>query len=317
MDLGDLQWLGEKGTREIWNDERNFSRWLSENISYLDDVLGIRIQIEELEGYVDNFKLDLSGIDGVSQRPVIIENQYGQSNHDHLGKLITYSAGRDAGIVVWIANQIQPAHRKAIEWLNKISPQEMSFYGVELEVLKIDQSRPSPYFKIVAGPPSAKRRQATPDDQVSPRNRRYQQFFDTLRGRLLELQPNFTRAKALPQSWWGLGIGRTGFSLSAAFASEGKFRIEIYIDTGVKEQNELALSKLEEDRFRIEEKIGDQMHWDYLRESRACRLYASTEGSIDDNEDKFRELIEWGAPLMIKFREVFSPLIRGIDLSGT
>lgn len=317
MDIGDLQMLGEAGTRAIWpNEQRNFSPWLAENISYLNNILNIRIEIEEVEGPVDSFRLDLSGIEGVSRRPVIIENQYGVSDHDHLGKLITYSADREAGILIWIANNIQLAHRKAVEWLNKISPQDMSFYAIELDVLKIDQSRAAPYFRLVAGPPPTKRRETTPDDQVTPRNKQYQEFFDRLRQRLLKLQPNFTRARGLPQNWWDLGIGRTGFSLSAGFTIDGKFRIEIYIDTGVKEDNEFALSKLEENKLLIEDRIDTQLQWDYIHESRACRVYTTIDGSIDD-ENKLEEIINWGADMMIKFREVFAPLIKNIEFSGS
>lgn len=315
MNTGDLQKLDEASVRRIWPSEtRDFSPWLAENISRLNDILNIRIEIEELEGPVESYKLDLSGIDRVSQRPVVIENQFGRSDHDHLGKLITYAANREAGIVIWIANEIQSAHRASVEWLNNISPPEMSFYAIELEVFKIDDSRPAPHFRLVAGPPPRKRREITPMEQITPRNKRYQDFFDRLRGKILGLQPNFTRARGLAQSWWALGIGRTGFSLVAAFTIDAKFRIEIYIDTGVKEDNEFALAKLEESKLTVEESIGEPLHWDYLRDSRLSRAYAAIDGSIDDDEKKLEELVNWGAPMIIKFREVFAPLIKNIEM---
>jgi hypothetical protein len=110
--------------------------------------------------------------------------------------------------------------KKALDWLNKITPEDMTFFGVELEVVRIqgsteNPSPPAPYFRIVAGPPPSKRK-PTPDD-ISPRNKRYQDFFNRLRSNILALQPNFTRAIALPQSWWSLGIGRSGFSVGANF----------------------------------------------------------------------------------------------------
>jgi hypothetical protein len=111
-----------------------------------------------------------------------------------------------------------------------------------------------------------------------------------------------------------LGIGRTGFSLSAAFTIDGRFRIEIYIDTGTKEDNEQILAKLEENKTSIEERIGCSLQWDYLPASRACRVYTAIDGSIDGSEGELQQLIEWGAPLMIKFREVFAPFIRNVDL---
>jgi len=315
-DLGKLERLDETGVRRIWpREDQNFSPWLADNIGFLNEALNISIEITQAEVPVENFRLDLEGMDSVSQRPVVIENQFGRSDHDHLGKLITYAAGREAGINIWIANEFQSPHRNAIEWLNRISPSELSFYAIELEVLKIDESRPATNFRIIAGPPPSKRKEIPSGDQVSPRNRQYQEFFDRLRAVILQLDSNFTRAKGLPQSWWSLGIGRTGFALTAAFTADAKFRIEIYIDLGVKDDNEYALTQLRENETLIEERIEQPLVWDYLPESRACRVYVSIDGTIDDAE-KHEELLTWGAPMMVKFREIFSPLIRNLDLKS-
>ena len=88
--------------------------------------------------------------------------------------------------------------------------------NIRIEIEELEGSRPAPHFRLVAGPPPRKRREITPTDQITPRNRQYQDFFDSLRGKILELQPNFTKAKGLPQNWWTLGVGRTDFSLVAA-----------------------------------------------------------------------------------------------------
>jgi hypothetical protein len=308
---GKLKKLGLKEIKKIWpHEEKDLSPWVVENINDLNEVLSLEIEIEGIEEPVHNFRADLIGTDNRSQRPVIIENQFGQSNHDHLGKLITYSAAKEAGIIIWIANEFQLPHNNAIDWLNKISPKELVFYGVQLEVFKIDESRPAPHFRIIAGPPFS-----PPPPEISPRNKRYRDFFERLRKRILEIQPNFTRAKALPQSWWGLGIGRAGFSVTSAFTIENKFRVEVYIDTGTKESNYIAYNELIEKKIIIEEKIGKDLIWDQLPDRRACRIYLAIDGTVDDDDQKLTEIIEWGAPLVIKFKEVFGPLIKNIQLA--
>ena len=311
--IGKLRRLELREIKKIWpHEEKDLSPWIVENIDALNEVLSLQIEIESREEYIYNFRLDLTGTDNYSQMPVIIENQFGESNHDHLGKLITYSAAKEAEIIIWIANEFQIAHRSALEWLNKISPEGMSFYGIELEVFQIDNSRPAPNFRIVAGPPPSKRKIISPE--ISPRNKRYLEFFEELRDRILSIQPNFTHAKALPQSWWGLGIGRSGFSESSCFTIDNKFRVEIYIDMGKKEHNDIAFAKLKENRVAIEEKIGRELVWDPLPDSRGCRVYLATDGTIDDAEQKLKQLTEWGAPLVIKFREVFGPLVKNIQI---
>lgn len=314
--VGKLKKLRLREIKKIWpHEEKDLSPWIAENVDALNEVLNLQIEVEGKEEYIHNFRLDLVGTDNFSQMPVIVENQFGQSNHDHLGKLITYSAAKEAGIMIWIANEIQIAHRNAIEWLNKISPQEMTFYGVELEVFQIDNSLPAPNFRIVAGPQPSKRR-AIVSGEISPRNRRHLDFFGKLRSEILSIQSNFTRAKALPQSWWSLGIGRSGFSAVSCFTIDNKFRVEIYIDMGKKEYNEIAFAELKENRGVIEEKIGKELVWDPLPDSRACRIYLAIDGTIDDDEQKLIEIIEWAAPLVIKFREVFSQLVKNIQIEG-
>lgn len=313
--LGKLKKLGLEEMRKIWpHEEKDLSPWIAENIDDLNKVLNLQIEIEGREEYIYNFRLDLVGTDNFSQMPVIIENQFGESNHDHLGKLITYSAAKEAGIIIWIANKILIAHRNAIEWLNQISPQDMTFYGVELEVFQIDNSLPAPNFRIVAGPPPSKRK--VPPGEISPRNKRYLDFFTRLRTKILSIQPDFTRANAPAQSWWGLGIGRSGFSAVSCFTIDNKFSVGIYIDMGKKESNEKAFAELKENRRVIEPNLGEELVWDPLPDRRACRIYLAIDGTIDDDEQKLAEIIEWATPLVIKFREVFSLLVRNIQTEG-
>lgn len=309
--IGKLKKLELKEIKKIWpREEQDLSPWIVSNIDGLNEVLKRQIEIESQEEYVHNFRLDLAGTDNFSQMPVIIEVQFGQSDHDHLGKLITYSAAKEAGIMIWIANEFQIAHRDAIEWLNKISPPEMTFYGVKLEVFQINESLPAPNFRIIAGTPYVG------PPPISERNKQYQDFFDKLRSRILSIQPNITRAKALPISYWVFGIGRSGFSLSSCFTIDSKFRIEIYIDMGNKDYNDIAFTQLRENKTMIEEKIGKELFWDSLPDRRACRIYIAIDGTIGDNEQRLNEIIEWAAPLVIKFREVFGPLVKNIQIEG-
>lgn len=314
--LGKLNRLAVSEIRGIWpSEEKHLSPWIAENVEALNEVLHLQIEIDSQEEYVHGFRLDLAGTDTFWQMPVIIENQFGKSDHDHLGKLITYSAAKEAGIVIWIANEIRIAHREAIDWLNGISPHEMTFYGVELEVFRIDDSLPAPNFRIVSGPPPSKRRTVV-SGEITPRNKRYRDFWDRLRGELLDLDPNFTRGKAPPQSWWSLGIGRSGFALMGWFTIDEKFRVTMYIDTGSKEQNDVAFEQLKESRSAIEAGIGHELLWDPLSDKRASIAYVAVDGTIDDDEERLGEIIGWAVPTMVKFREVFRPLIKNLELEA-
>jgi hypothetical protein len=152
--------------RAIWPKEASdVTPWLASNIQALGQAPGLDLELAGTETDVGDFSLDLFARDLSSGRPVVVENQFGSTDHDHLGKLITYAAGLDAGVVIWIAEKIREEHRQALEWLNRRTDSARDVSGVVIEVLRIDDSRPAFVFKPVVFPNEwqrATRRSADP-----------------------------------------------------------------------------------------------------------------------------------------------------------
>ena len=144
-----------KDLREIWpNEAKDFTPWLAkeDNLDLLSETIGIDIVFEERESPVGNFSLDIFAKEESTDRTIIIENQLEDTNHDHLGKLITYASGKDASIIIWIVKKARDEHRQAIEWLNSHTDKEIGFYLLEIELWKIGDSNPAPKFNIVERP---------------------------------------------------------------------------------------------------------------------------------------------------------------------
>ena len=116
----DLATIQKVNLREVWpneaTEEKGFTPWLAENIGRLGDALGMRLEVEAREAPVGSFSLDILARDQ-DNRQVVIENQLEATDHTHLGQLLTYAAGFDANVIVWIAKNFRDEHRDALDLL--------------------------------------------------------------------------------------------------------------------------------------------------------------------------------------------------------
>ena len=293
--------------REVWPHEAaDFTPWLAENISALGDVLGMDLEFRAREAPVGKMSLDLLARDLGRDRPVVIENQFGQTDPDHLGKLRTYAAGYDAGVVVWVAEQLREEHRQAIDWLNQRTDENTEFYGVVIEVLRIDGSRPAYNLKPVAFPNDWRRTKKASESTAptSERAEAYRVFFQGLIDTLRE-QHHFTGArKGQPQNWYSFASGIRGIIYGASFAQGGRVRTEVYIDLGEVGMNKNVFDELAKQKAKFEAAFGEELSWERLDERRACRVATYRAGSIDETREQLKETKEWVIDRLLKLKEV-------------
>ena len=194
--------------REIWpNEAKDFTPWLAENIQSLGDAIDLELELQGQEALVGGFSLDLLAKDLRSGSNVIIENQLTPTDHIHLGQLITYASGFDAGFVIWISESFREEHRQALDWLNQRTDSETQFFGVSVEVIKIDESRPSFNFKTVVMPNEWRKSKRGTSSGVTPRAEAYRKYFQALMDDLRE-NHRFTGARiGQPQSWYSFTSG--------------------------------------------------------------------------------------------------------------
>ena len=296
--------------REAWPHEAtDFTPWLAEHISELGDALGLQLELLSQEAPVGIFSLDLLARDLGTNRTVIIENQLESTNHDHLGKLLTYAGGYDANVIVWVTKDFRDEHRQALDWLNQRTDEDTEFFGVVVEVWKIDGSRPAPHFNMVATPNEWRRETA---DSVrvgntSDKNRRYKAFFQELIDALRER--GFTNArKGQLQSWYYFSAGHgQRVQYGATFAQGKRARIEVYIDNTDKDWNKNLFDQLMERKEPIESELSEALKWERLEHRRANRIAAVREGSIDDDQETLKEIENWMIDKLTDFKRVFGP----------
>lgn len=298
--------LSKVSLREIWPHEASdFTPWLAENIEELGKSLGMDLELIEQEASVGNFSLDILAKDLGSSRSVIIENQLTQTDHDHLGKLLTYAAGFDASIVIWVSESIREEHRQAMDWLNQRTDNETSFFGVVVEVIKIDDSKPAFNFKLIASPnewQKNKKRQKTQGGSLSTKGEKYQHYFQGLIDTLRD-EHRFTSAKAgQPQNWYTFSSGVSGLTYGANFSQGGKARAELYIDLGDQEKNKYVFDQLLNQKEIIEAELGQEVSWERLDSKRASRLALYTDGAIDDSDADLERVKSWHIEKLLKLK---------------
>lgn len=299
--------------RTLWPMEaKDFTPWLAANLGMLGEALGLDLELVRMEAPVGSFACDIEARDTGSGRRVIIENQLSATDHGHLGQLITYAAGLDAGVIVWIAPEVREEHREAIDFLNRHTRETVDFFMIALEVISISGSPPAVVFRLAASPNAwAKTAAASASKTLTDKTVAYQEFYQGLMDELRE-KHKFTNAKAAqPQSWYAFSSGTTGISYSTAFASGNRLRVELYVDVGDMVKNKAIFDDLKEQQQQIEDEVGEPLVWERLDTRRASRISAVRENtSIAEATANEQEVRDWLVKRLLKFRAVFGPRLK-------
>ncbi len=296
--------------RDAWPHEAtDFTPWLANHISELGAALGLELELQDQEAPVGKFSLDLLARESVTNRTVIIENQLEPTNHDHLGKLLTYAGGSDANVIVWVAKNFRDEHRQALDWLNQRTDEDTEFFGVAVELWKIDASRPAPHFNVISAPNEWQRetKHSVRDAKKSERNRRYQAFFQELADALRE-QGLTNARKALAEGWFSFSAGHGGrVQYGAAFGGGNTARVEVYIRHTDQDWNKGLFDRLEEQQETIEAELSESLVWQRLDHRTASRISVQRQGSIDDDPETLDETRNWMIAKLLDFKRVFGP----------
>ena len=296
--------------RQVWpNEAADFTPWLAANLDNLGEALGLDLELQTSEAPVGSFSLDVLAHDLGSGRPVIIENQLEATNHSHLGQLLTYAAGYDAYAAVWLVREFRDEHRAALDWLNQRTGEDTAFFGVVVEAIRIDGSRPAPQFRVVAMPndwsKTAPNIKPGPGDK--PNGERYRFYFQSIVDTMRE-QHNFTvRTRPGTQNRYDITSGFPGIWFRLAFRSQGKARVDVHINGRNRDANKRVFDYLETYQESIEAELGDALVWERLDNFQRCRISAVRDGSIDDDPENLEELQEWMVERLLAFKRVFTP----------
>lgn len=313
--------------RSIWRHEAlEFTPWLAkpENISLLAETLHLgELTVTATEKDVGDFSADIVAEDEGGAH-VLIENQLEQTDHRHLGQVLTYLAGLDGeATVVWIAARFREEHRAALDWLNANTNERFDFFGVEVEVLQIGTSHAAPRFSVIAKPNNwsravgkAARRAA---DGANGEGKLANQTYWSALGQAYEAAGETGYFRNIwDKNWLPFKIGRSGFGLYPNLLRKDRtIRFELYMHQKNCTPPKHAFHQLLAQREAIEHEFGAPLDWQELPDSVASRVAVYLrDANIDDTTDWPRQHA-WILQQLRSFRRVFTNRVRDIKLNGS
>lgn len=307
MAIGKLE---EVDIRELWKHEQyDFSEWLSkkENIENLNDILGLTLVDISKETYVGSYRCDLFAKDETTGIKVIIENQLEMSNHDHLGKIITYASGLDAKVVVWIVKEAREEHRSAIEWLNNNTNSNINFFLIEIHAYKIGNSDNAPMFQVIEQPNDfiKNNKSINSNDTMNKSQSQRLEFWNQFNNVLIERGKPFNVRKATTDHWYNVAIGTSDAHIDITLVNKDSvIGVELYIT-----DNKELFDKLYQRKDEIENDLGFKLDWRRLNNSKASRIVTFIKGLNFDDHSNYNELINKTIDLAVLMRDTFKKYI--------
>jgi len=294
--------------RKVWKHEaRDFSTWLvqPENLDLLGAQLGIDIEPIGTEIEVGRFRIDILAKEPNTDEKIIIENQLESTNHDHLGKVITYAAGLDARYLIWIVKDVLPEHLKAIEWLNEHLDETVRCFLVKIEIWQIGDSHPAPRFEIISvkNDWAATIRKTTGSAGLSAVRLRQQDFWIRLCAFMKSKDPSVRLHTPRPQGFLDFGMGSPlAHVVLVINTQKNRFSAELYIND---DKNLCGYLQSREDEIRSA--LGADLDWFEGNVASGLKIFMPV-GDIFDSSREL-EYFEWLNSQVIHFKKVFKPLI--------
>ena len=289
--------------RSIWPHEAlNFTPWVAENVDRLADAVGLDITVDETESSVGDFNVDIYASETGTDRKIIIENQLEDTDHDHLGKLITYASGKGADVVIWVVKHAREEHKAAVEWLNNHTDDKIGFFLCEIKLFQIGDSQIAPAFTVVERPNDWTKeiRKTASANSTQQQRLEYWQAFNDYAFTDANFSRIFNKRKPTTDHWMDFSIGSSACHIAVSQIQKRKaVDVELYID----DDKELFKS-LFAHKDEIEKNMEMELEWKELPERKASRILIEKTVDLDDRAT-WPEQFDYIMDTCIKMKRAF------------
>lgn len=302
--------------RAIWPKETDFSDWLvtEGGLALLAEDIGIEMEEPRRECRPGDFPCDVVGRKvGDENHVVVIENQFGKTNHDHLGKLLTYAAMNSAMTGIWLSEVVSDDHRQVIDWLNDNTPPQVSFYLAEIRAYRIGDSAVAPQLDVVSRP-NLEAKVQRKSEEVEQREIEIwrKEFWQEILDYINQRKPPFRTQRPGFDHWSVITLGRSGFHIGLLLNSRDKrVGCEFVLAPSWKKQ---AFEQLLAERTAIASQLGSGLQWLPLPDKKRSRILL--EADIDPKNPANRDAVkEWMYRQSLAFYQTFQPRVQKLQES--
>ena len=301
-----LEKLKKVDLRKAWAHEAaDFTTWLAldENMVLLSDEIGIDIKLLQTEASVGKFNVDILAEEENTGRKVVIENQLELTDHDHLGKIITYASGFDAEIIIWIAKNIRDEHKQAVDWLNEHTDERLNIFAIKMELWQIGSSSVAPKFQIISKPNDWAKAVKKSAAQANLTDTKVMQleFWSQFKEYVQSCTSKIKLRKPFPQHWYDISFGSSEAHISlTANSQKNSIGCEIYIPN-----SKGLFDYLLSNKSTIEKELKQKLEWMELESKKASRIKLKKEADISNTED-WEKYFKWLMDITEQFQKVFS-----------
>jgi Domain of unknown function (DUF4268) len=302
--------------REIWPKESDLSDWLvtEDGLALIAEDIGVEIEDPRRESRPGDFPCDIvAHALGDESHTIVIENQFGKTNHDHLGKLLTYTSMNTALTGIWLAEQISEDHRTVVDWLNNNTPAGVSFYLAQVRAYRIGDSPVAPQLDVVSRPNVQAKLKPKADDELKERHIWRRDFWEEILTYVKAQNPPFRVGSPGIDAWTSIALGRSHFILGLTLTpSRQCIGCELYMAPAWKED---AFAQLYAQRDAIEAEVGESLQWLPLPGKKAARILLET--AIDPRDDGNRDQVKrWMHQRAIAFYSAFHRRVKSLQPSS-
>lgn len=275
------------------SESSGLTPWLADNIDVLSEAIHRKIINPETEQTSENFRVDIRAELEDDDAPVVIENQFGDSNHDHLGKIITYRTAFNAKVAIWIVERAKQEHIDTINWLNQ-TDNGCEFFLLELHLIRIGTSPLGPLFSVKSAPAKDSREKGDIRREETKRHELRLKFWTKFLEAVKQDKnmPAFRKTSATKDSFISSGTGIGGI-LWTLWITRNFMRCELRIDRGkgAADENLAILHKLSENRESVDKAFGPGLKWEEMEGYRATSIRTEFQGGYNDPEEEWDEII--------------------------